>query len=105
MRDTHTHTHRLLAPEIFDSISEYVITKPQLCGKVLGIRTNDAIVLGCPVCVEHPKYQRNALFFNLGFVFPSSMPTHATRPYRYDADAVEACDTADDDAEPSRSLR
>lgn len=25
-------------------------------------------LIGCPVCIEHKKYSRNALLFNLGFV-------------------------------------
>lgn len=37
-------------------------------------------LIGCPVCIEHKKYSRNALLFNLGFVCDAQMKTCALEP-------------------------
>lgn len=57
-------------PLAFDSISEYIIPKPELCGRLVTIFLNAKYkVLGYPVLLEGPKYERNNLLFNLCFVF------------------------------------
>lgn len=40
----------------------------------------DKKLIGCPVCIEHKKYSRNALLFNLGFVCDAQMKTCALEP-------------------------
>eukprot|EP01103_Thecamoeba_quadrilineata_P018450 TRINITY_DN701_c0_g1_i1.p1 TRINITY_DN701_c0_g1~~TRINITY_DN701_c0_g1_i1.p1 ORF type:complete len:224 (+),score=31.84 TRINITY_DN701_c0_g1_i1:52-723(+) len=62
--------------EVFDTVSEYVITKPFLYDRVVSISTplGDKI-MGVPVCIENSKYPRNALLFNLCFVFGSKTQT------------------------------
>lgn len=40
----------------------------------------DKKLIGCPVCIEHKKYSRNALLFNLGFVCDASANTCALEP-------------------------
>lgn len=40
----------------------------------------DKKLIGCPVCIEHKKYSRNALLFNLGFVCDASTNTCALEP-------------------------
>eukprot|EP01094_Clydonella_sp_ATCC50884_P000503 TRINITY_DN10389_c1_g1_i2.p1 TRINITY_DN10389_c1_g1~~TRINITY_DN10389_c1_g1_i2.p1 ORF type:complete len:349 (-),score=78.81 TRINITY_DN10389_c1_g1_i2:89-1135(-) len=72
----------LLSAEEFDSVSEYVICKPQLCSKVMSVSTGQWLVMGCPVMIEHAKYHRNALLFNLGFVLPGNEPLSSTIPLR-----------------------
>lgn len=37
-------------------------------------------LIGCPVCIEHKKYSRNALLFNLGFVCDAQTNTCALEP-------------------------
>ena len=37
-------------------------------------------LIGCPVCIEHKKYSRNALLFNLGFVCDAQANTCALEP-------------------------
>lgn len=37
-------------------------------------------LIGCPVCIEHKKYSRNALLFNLGFVCEAQTNTCALEP-------------------------
>lgn len=37
-------------------------------------------LIGCPVCIEHKKYSRNALLFNLGFVCDARAKACALEP-------------------------
>lgn len=37
-------------------------------------------LIGCPVCIEHKKYSRNALLFNLGLVCDAHTNTCALEP-------------------------
>lgn len=37
-------------------------------------------LIGCPVCIEHKKYSRNALLFNLGLVCDAQSNTCALEP-------------------------
>ena len=53
--------------EQFDAISDYLIPKPQLCGRLLTLRAFGHVVLCWPTCIENnKKYARNALLFSLG---------------------------------------
>ncbi|XP_055336078.1 GATOR complex protein NPRL2-like [Paramacrobiotus metropolitanus] len=52
-----------------DQISSFIITKPELTSSVLTITAGDYKILGYPVLIENTKYQRNALIFNLCFVY------------------------------------
>jgi len=56
----------------FDAISEYVIPKPELCNRLVIIGTTKYKVMGYPVSIENSKYKRNALIFNLCFVFDNN---------------------------------
>lgn len=40
----------------------------------------DKKLIGCPVCIEHKKYSRNALLFNLGLVCDAQTKTCALEP-------------------------
>lgn len=53
----------------FDSFSDYMIPKPMLCNRLVTISTTKSRVMGWPVLIEDSKYDRNALLFNLCFVF------------------------------------
>jgi hypothetical protein len=57
-----------LTEETFDAISEYIITKSSLCGRIIGLKVGELWILGRPMCLSHGKYVRNALLYNLGFV-------------------------------------
>lgn len=59
----------VLHDEQFDAISDYCITKPSLAHKLISVNAFGLTVLGFPVCLQNSKYQRNALLFNLCFVF------------------------------------
>lgn len=58
-----------LSPQVFDSISEFIIPKATLCDQLVGISAQDHKVVGYPIKIEHEKYPRNFFMFNLCFVF------------------------------------
>ncbi|KAF7323074.1 hypothetical protein HMN09_00087500 [Mycena chlorophos] len=53
----------------FDEISKYVIPQSQLCGRLVTCSTKHHRIIGFPVQLSGPKYQRNYLRYNLCFVF------------------------------------
>ncbi|KAG8966237.1 Nitrogen permease regulator 2 [Tulasnella sp. 419] len=53
----------------FESISEYVIPKTELCGRLVHCNTPKHRILGFPVVLEGKRYERNAFRYNLCFVF------------------------------------
>lgn len=61
----------------FDSVSEYVIPKKELCNRLVVISTPHYKVVGFPVVIESSQYERNALIFNLCFVFEKNAETDA----------------------------
>ncbi|KAJ3192249.1 Nitrogen permease regulator 2 [Irineochytrium annulatum] len=64
----------------FDAISEYIIPKPILCNRLVTVCTPRYRVMGYPVSIEDPKYERNAFLFNLCFVFENSSVEHVDLP-------------------------
>ncbi|KAG0247911.1 Nitrogen permease regulator 2 [Mortierella polycephala] len=64
----------------FDSISEFLIPKVELCAKLVTISTPTCKVIGFPVNMEHKKFQRNALMFNLAFVFDKDAEISSYEP-------------------------
>lgn len=59
--------------EDFDYISEYIITKSVLCFRSIIISTPHAKkVMGYPVQIEHKRYLRNSILFNVCFIFSAS---------------------------------
>uniref|UniRef100_A0AAY4E526 Nitrogen permease regulator 2-like protein n=1 Tax=Denticeps clupeoides TaxID=299321 RepID=A0AAY4E526_9TELE len=69
-----------ISRELFDTVQVYIITKPELQNKLITVTALDKKLIGCPVCIEHKKYSRNALLFNLGLVCDSSTKTCALEP-------------------------
>jgi len=60
----------------FDTISEYIIPKPELCGRLVTIYADDFKIIGLPVSIEDSNlYERNNFLFNLCFVFDKGAPT------------------------------
>ncbi|CAE6479796.1 unnamed protein product [Rhizoctonia solani] len=53
----------------FDSISEYVIPKDELCGRLLQCNTPRHRILGFPVALKNDVYRRLWFRYNLCFVF------------------------------------
>ncbi|NXA33337.1 NPRL2 protein, partial [Eudromia elegans] len=69
-----------ISRELFDTIQVYVITKPELQNKLITVTAMEKKLIGCPVCIEHKKYSRNALLFNLGFVCDARAKACALEP-------------------------
>ncbi|XP_053376462.1 GATOR complex protein NPRL2-like [Mercenaria mercenaria] len=68
-----------LTKEHFDAIHVYIITKPELQTRLITVNSLGHKVVGCPVCIEDKKYDRNELIFNCCFVFDTD-----TRTARYE---------------------
>eukprot|EP01137_Pigoraptor_chileana_P022833 Opistho-2@88196 len=58
-----------ISQEVFEALSEYIITKPQLCHKPVAIVAQGHKIMGFPISIENKKYKRNVLQFNICFVF------------------------------------
>ncbi|KAG8128337.1 hypothetical protein E2320_015191 [Naja naja] len=69
-----------ISRELFDTVQVYIITKPELQNKLITVTAMEKKLIGCPVCIEHKKYTRNALHFNLGFVCDARAKTCALEP-------------------------
>ncbi|KAK4874748.1 hypothetical protein RN001_014108 [Aquatica leii] len=64
-----------ISKELFDSVSVYIITKPELLRSTITVTLIDYKILGCPVRINDKKYARNAFYFNLCFVCDSTSRT------------------------------
>ncbi|KAM9182560.1 GATOR1 complex protein NPRL2 isoform 1-T1 [Mergus octosetaceus] len=69
-----------ISRELFDTVQVFVITKPELQNKLITVTAMEKKLIGCPVCIEHKKYSRNALLFNLGFVCDARAKACALEP-------------------------
>ncbi|XP_069500141.1 GATOR1 complex protein NPRL2 isoform X1 [Ambystoma mexicanum] len=69
-----------ISRELFDTVQVYIITKPELQNKLITVTAMEKKLIGCPVCIEHKKYSRNALLFNLGFVCDARSKTCHLEP-------------------------
>ncbi|RVE73436.1 hypothetical protein OJAV_G00046840 [Oryzias javanicus] len=69
-----------ISRELFDTVQVYIITKPELQNKLITVTAMEKKLIGCPVCIEHKKYRRNALLFNLGLVCDAKTDTCALEP-------------------------
>uniref|UniRef100_A0A4W3HJL1 NPR2 like, GATOR1 complex subunit n=1 Tax=Callorhinchus milii TaxID=7868 RepID=A0A4W3HJL1_CALMI len=69
-----------ISRELFDTVQVYIITKPELQNKLITVTAMDKKLIGCPMCIEHKKYVRNALLFNLGFVCDAGVKTCSLEP-------------------------
>ena len=49
--------------EVFDSVSSYIIPKPELKDRLITITTRDYKIVGCPVCMEVCQKCVNVIVF------------------------------------------
>ncbi|XP_064633487.1 GATOR1 complex protein NPRL2-like [Lineus longissimus] len=68
-----------ISKEEFDTVHVYIITKPELQNSIITINALGHKIMGYPVCIDNPKYARNALIFNLCFVFDAT-----SKPQKYE---------------------
>jgi hypothetical protein len=91
----HQHPRSFLTPEDFESIADYMITEPDLCGRVIGVeeagvsRCPRGTVLGYPVTLRGDRYARNALLFSVGFVLDATTTARSIQLGRNPAGAAE----------------
>ncbi|KAM9972616.1 hypothetical protein ACTFIR_011983 [Dictyostelium discoideum] len=71
----HQYPEGFVSNEVFEGFAEYIIPKPKLCGKIITLTAFDYKILGYPILMQDVKYHRNALLFNLCFVFDKSTDT------------------------------
>eukprot|EP01041_Mallomonas_annulata_P013466 gene13466-28534_t len=70
----------ILSPEVFETLSDYVIVGKHLCGKVIVVKTDELQFLNYSVAIDNPKYERNALLFALGCVLLKDVDTEPYEP-------------------------
>lgn len=59
----------------FDAVHVYIITKPELKDHIITINCHRHKILGCPIYIDNKNYARNALIFNVCFVFDTKTNT------------------------------
>ena len=64
-----------ISKEIFDNVSVFIIPKPEIQKRIITVNVLGHKIIGYPNEIENPKYARNALKFNLCFVFGSETRT------------------------------
>ncbi|CAD5119692.1 DgyrCDS8284 [Dimorphilus gyrociliatus] len=69
-----------VSKEQFDCIRNYVITKQDLHNRIINLRLLGLRVVGLPMSIDNRKYIRNALIFNLAFVFDEKFDGIAYEP-------------------------
>jgi len=52
----------------FTSISDLIIPRQEFCDRLVTVCINHYRIIGHPVCIEHPRYDRNQFIFNLALV-------------------------------------
>mmetsp|Transcript_7155 Transcript_7155/g.10449 ORF Transcript_7155/g.10449 Transcript_7155/m.10449 type:complete len:495 (+) Transcript_7155:96-1580(+) len=65
---------------IFDSTCDYIITGNELAGKILTVSTHNMHILTRPTVISDNRYERNSLFFCVGFVIRRSEDVSPFRP-------------------------
>ncbi|XP_070192729.1 GATOR1 complex protein NPRL2-like [Littorina saxatilis] len=69
-----------LSKESFDAIQNFIITKRELEGRLITVTAFGKKFVGCPVVIDNTKYKRNALIFNVSFVFDKDINTATYGP-------------------------
>src|SRR4051812_37127308 len=91
-----------LSDELFDAIADFMITGPELCHKLVTVAAFQYTLIGYPMSLSHKKYHRNALLFNIAFVFPRDVHAPQEDANR-SLDGPSALSAAPSSASPSLS--
>jgi nitrogen permease regulator 2-like protein len=54
----------------FSDVSFFVIPRQELCGNLLQVCIAGYRILGYPICIKSPRYDRNEFIFNFCLVLP-----------------------------------
>jgi hypothetical protein len=65
---------------VFDTVADFIITRPDLCGKIINLELMQYRILSYCVRLEDAKYHRNALMFSVGFVFAKDFDSFPYQP-------------------------
>lgn len=68
---------------IFSLACDYIIPAQLLCGEIISVcvkNKNESQILGCPICISNGNYERNALIFNVCFIFDSNTDIKCYKP-------------------------
>ncbi|CAG9333103.1 unnamed protein product [Blepharisma stoltei] len=61
-----------LSKDTFDSLSDILIPRPELCGKVISVQVvGDEYIIGQPVIIVNDKYERQKIEFNFAVIIPA----------------------------------
>eukprot|EP00035_Acanthoeca_spectabilis_P011167 m.196359 g.196359 ORF g.196359 m.196359 type:complete len:396 (-) comp15254_c0_seq1:2573-3760(-) len=66
--------------EQFGNVDKYLISKPELAGKVLTVRTERHRLVSCPIHIIGDRYPRNYLLFNVAAVFAADVDVAPFEP-------------------------
>lgn len=69
-----------ISKEVFDSISAYIIPKPQIQKCTMTINALGHKIVGYPIRIDNSRYERNVYLFNLCFVCDSWSKTVQYEP-------------------------
>lgn len=69
-----------ISKEVFDSISAFIIPKPQIQRCTMTINALGHKIVGYPIRIDSSRYERNAYLFNLCFVCDSWSKTVQYEP-------------------------
>lgn len=72
---TYQVPENFVSKDVFDAVNVYIIPKPELQKKIITVNVLGHKILGYPVGIDNPKYDRNSLIFNLCFVCDSGSRT------------------------------
>ena len=62
-----------ISTDEYNLLSDYIIPKPILWGKVFTMRRKNYHLMGMPIEILNEKYQRHAIEFNLGFFYKRNL--------------------------------
>lgn len=61
-----------LCKDTFDSLSDILIPRPELCGKVISVQVlGEEYIIGQPVIIVNDKYERQKIEFNFAVMIPA----------------------------------
>lgn len=64
------HPQRNQQPPLFDfaAVSDLLIPRQEFCDRPVTLCVNHTRIIGHPVCIDNPRYERNQYIFNLALV-------------------------------------
>jgi len=74
------HPADFIKKEEMDNIAPYIITKPTFERHLISMKAFGYSFVGYPIVITNKKYARNALIFNVVFVFDETDDVHEFEP-------------------------